>query len=469
MLAGFAATLLLLATPEGEGAPAPTPEGEVAPAPAPAPPAPAPEAPPAAAPAPARATGTHFRGALEAVAESFPSGTPGGSQDVFVLATPLLGFDGGDDFGFELGAPLRLRIFDDPPEQKSSDYYQLIRRQDWDESSDFGQILRELRIGPEDGAVAVRGGPQLEYTLGHGHLVNRLSNRDNPDYHPCGVHAHLVFGPSRTDFIATDFLASRLFAAETSVDMGRVMSTDSAQYDRYHLAVSFAHDNGASGLGSPPMTLLHIDFDLALHKSEAARVFAYTGLGSNIFVQASEASDLGAVLGLSAEGAPGGVDLGGKLEGRKQNGKFRQGMFGPDYELARYSAVGLDGGPLADERLPDAVSAYAEFHLASGAVEGTGPRIVLSGAAEYYSWRRLDTDGSLAVRLADGKLVATGRFVINGVGQRPRYLATGELRYRFASALYALATAGSVYFPQPDKTLVRGVYGGAGLGIDFER
>jgi hypothetical protein len=465
-----------------------------APPPAAPPPAPAQEAPPEVAPAPApvpavvdaapapaaastaaASTGAHptrFRGALESLVMSFPSGAPDeagdpGKQDVFVTALPLLGFDGGDDFGFELGAELRLRLFDDPPAQKDRDYGRLIRREDWDETSDFGQILRELRIGPEEGVFSVRAGPMLNQSLGHGHLVSRYSNRDNPNYHPSGVFTHLVLGPTRTEFLASDFLAARLFAAEISVDMGRILSSDAGQTDRYHLAFSFAHDNGATGFGTPPLTLLHTDFDAALYRGAEARVFAFIGMGSRIFVPEAF---LGGNLGLSVEGTPAGTAIGGKAELRKQYGGFRQGMFGAGYELSRYSAVGRNGVPLADDRLGDGFSGYAEFWVASGPEEGTASRISFSSAGEYFSFDgRVDADATIAVRLMGGRLLTNGRLVVTGVGLQPRYLATGEARFRFASAFYAMVSAGTVFFPQPDRSLLRGVYAGAGVGVDFER
>ena len=477
MFAPALALWLLAAEPAVE----PPPAASVAPAsaaPLEAAPAPVvPEATPAPAPAPVAASvaGAHptrFRGALESLVLSFPSGAPDesgapGKQDVFVTALPLLGFDGGDDFGFELGAELRLRLFDDPPAQKDRDYGHLIRREDWDETSDFGQILRELRIGPEEGAFSARAGPLFNQALGHGHLVSRYSNRDDPNYHPAGVFAHLVLGPTRTEFLASDFLAARLFAAEISVDMGRILSSDAGQADRYHLAFSFAHDNGATGFVTPPLTLLHTDFDAALYRGAEARVFAFIGMGSRIFVPEAF---LGGNLGLSVEGAPAGTAIGGKAELRKQYGGFRQGMFGAGYELSRYSAVGRNGVPLADDRLGDGFSGYAEFWVASGPEEGTASRISFSAAGEYFSYdARVDADLSLALRLMGGRLLTSGRLVATGVGLQPRYLATGEARFRFASAFYAMVSAGTVFFPQPDRSLVRGFYAGAGLGVDFER
>ncbi len=424
----------------------------------------------APAPAPVQAApvamGTHFRGAVEGLFSSFPSGTPGGQQDFFANVTPLIGFDGGDDFGFELGADLRLRVFDDPPEQRERDYGRMIRRADWDETSDYGQILRELRIGRDGGPFVLRAGPIRNFTLGNGHLVNRYWNRGNADYHPAGATAELAIGATRTVLFASDVLGARLFAAEVAADLGRMMD---GEPDRYRLALSAAHDAGLAGHFAPPSSALHVDFDLVLRRTEAARVLALFGVGSRM---AAPGVDVGGVVGIAAEGEPGGIQLGGKLELRKQAGAFRHGYFGPTYELSRFAGLGLTGEPLAYERLPDAWSGYLEVQLSSGPPT-MGPdeesRLSLSLAAEHFAFGRTDADVALALRTLGGHGTALMRAAVVGHGVMPRYQLEGQARYRFAPAFYALAATGTAFFPQPDQTLWRGAFVGVGVGADFER
>src|SRR5690242_10926128 len=86
--------------------------------------------------------GIGFRALLEVGPLSFPSGTRGGEQDLFGYAYPSLGVDGGEDFAFMLGAPLRFRLLDKEPKQKDQDYGAWLRREDWDERSDYGQVVR---------------------------------------------------------------------------------------------------------------------------------------------------------------------------------------------------------------------------------------------------------------------------------------------------------------------------------------
>jgi hypothetical protein len=58
----------------------------------------------------------------------------------------------------------------------------LVRREDWDSLSDWGQLVRGLKLGSDSAPVAVWFGGLENYSLLSGHLVRRYSNRLNPDY-----------------------------------------------------------------------------------------------------------------------------------------------------------------------------------------------------------------------------------------------------------------------------------------------
>src|SRR5687768_3269676 len=122
-LRGSALLALLLAATAGAQAPAPAP----APLPPPPPPplveAEPPPPPPPPAPPPEPPAKPIFRGGLELLPLSLSSGTPGGEADFFTQLTPMLGFQYGDGFVLEVGAPLRLRIYDGPPAQRVTDFW----------------------------------------------------------------------------------------------------------------------------------------------------------------------------------------------------------------------------------------------------------------------------------------------------------------------------------------------------------
>jgi hypothetical protein len=410
-----------------------------------------------------------FRAALELSAHSLPSGPRGGGQDLFALAEPMLALDGGFDFGFEVGAPFRLRLLDEPPAQRGSDLAGLLRGADWDEPSDLGQLLRRLWLGSEAAAVSLRAGAQGSYTLGHGQLLSRYSNQLNPDYHPAGAALVGYLGPLRAELFASDVLGGRLFAGEAALDLARLFGGQEAAFDRYHLALSLAHDFGRAGGTAPPLTAAEVDLDVGLYRSERAQLFAFLGAGARPGV---EGGPLGASLGLTGQTQLALSALGGRLEARTHGRGFRQGLFRGDYELARFSSTGLGLAPLAEERLAPGYSVYAETSFALG---GDDPASRARGAAqaslavEHFFMGRTDVDASVTLRLPKAQAEGGGRLLLTGLGGTSRTYLQLEARYRLARSVYALGYGGTVFFPQPEGTLSRGVFGGLGAGVDFER
>ena len=409
-------------------------------------------------------TGVHLYAAAEASFTSFPSGTPGGQQDVLADLRPIVGIDVGEDFGVEVGATFRLRLIDDAPNQRANDIGQVLRRADWDEASDFGQILRSIRINQPGAIFWARGGAVRSQTVGLGHLISRYSNQDNPDYHPAGLTLGLGYKAVSAQLFASDLFGARIFAGELVFDLGRIFGNTNSVYDRFHLAFSLAHDAGRAGYLAPSVTLMQMDFDAVLYRNSTTRILALVGLGGRTQDAADPTGDLGLVGGLAIDAMlEGGFSIGGKLELRKQQGGFRQGFFGAGYELARFSDTGFTGLSRTEAQLPDFLSVFGELHIASGQA------VSFDFALEHFAFGRTDLDTLFSLEVINHRLIAAARFTATGLGQVPRYAVTSELRVRLFSSFYVMAYGGTVFFPQPDSTLVRGVYGGAGAGVDFER
>lgn len=406
---------------------------------------------------------------VEVGLSSFPSGTPAGGQDVLGELQPIFGLEAGPSFALEVGANLRLRLVDDGSRQRPEDFGGLLRRRDWDEASDFGQLIRSLEIGDAQSVVRVSAGPVRNKTLGLGHLVSRYSNQDNADYHPAAASAVVAYQAFHGELFASDVFGARLFAGELALDLLRLLSPKYP--DRLHLAASLAHDFGLAGGVTPDATLLQLDFDLLLVRSSALRLMAFAGGGARV----QGTTDLGFEAGLSLDSEiSGAFSLGVKFEVRKHSGGFRPAFFGPGYELSRFAATGLSGPALASQSLPNSFGFYGELHVASGTAAS------LDFALEYFAWGRTDADLLGSLELIEHRLVASARFTVIGVGTSriegmgagvfaPRYDLRTELRLRLLASFYVLAHGGTVFFPQPDQTLVRGVTAGAGVGFDFER
>ena len=416
------------------------------------------------------ASGLSLHGAVEADLGLFPTGFPENGFDVLTTLHPVIGFGVGDDFGIEFGPTFRIRVFDQPSLNRPSDIGGFLRGADWDELSDYGQILSSLRIAKETSVFHLRLGPQRKKSLGLGHLLWRYNNQANPDYHPAGAIAALRVGPIRAEVFASDILGARLFAAEVAWDIGATFSADTTVKDRYLLALEVAHDANLSARPFrpdpsvapyllPPVTLLHLDASAVLLKNAALRVMVMGGLGT----RANATSDLGFLVGLTLDANVKEVGFSTRLELRKQAGGFRHGFFGPFYELQRFVDVGYRGPGLDAAVLPDGGSGFLELRV------GIGTRISFDAAAEYFFWNRLDLDGGLSIALFEDWFFLTARTTILGIAQAPRFAFNAGLRWRLFPSFYVLGEGGTVFFPQVDGSLLRGVSFSAGIGVDFER
>lgn len=408
--------------------------------------------------------------AAEAALAAFPSGFGENGFDVIASLHPVAGFSVGEDFGLELGPTFRFRLIDTPAWNRSSDMGGVLRGADWDELSDFGQIVSSLRIGNGSGPFQIRAGPQHSTSLGLGHLVWRYSNQNNPNYHPAGASAVLRVGPVRGELVVSDVLGARLFAGEVAWDIGGTFSNDEAVADRYVLAAEVAHDANLTGLPFrpepniasrvvPSVTLFHLDANAVLVRNSALRWLLVAGIGT----RANAAADLGFVVGTAVDAAVKDIGFSARLELRKQAGGFRHGFFGPMYELQRFVDIGFSGPSIGSAALPDGFSSFAELRFA------LGTHLTFDAAVEYFFWNRLDLHGGLALAVLDDWLFVTARTSILGLGHMSRYAFTTGLRWRLFPGFYVLGEGGTAFFPQVDGTLLRSIILTAGVGIDFER
>lgn len=406
----------------------------------------------------------HVRAAAEASLSSFPSGTPGGGQDGFLDLRPTFGIDLGEDFSVEVGAGFRLRLVDNAPGQRASDIGGVLRREDWDEASDFGQIIQKLQISRPERVFWIQAGPVRTKTLGLGHLISRYSNQDNPDYHPAALSVGAGYQALRGELFASDVFGARIFAGELVVDLGRIFGSTEGVFDRFHLAGSAAHDEGQAGGVAAKITLAHFDADAVIFRSSAVRLMLLGGIGARFGDVNDVTPDYGALFGFAIDAMfQNGFSIGGKVEIRSQQSGFRQGFFGAGYELARFSGTGFSQPARAVEQLPEAFSVAGEVRVAKGSA------VSIDLALEYFAFGRADLDALFSLEIIDQRLVAGARFTGTGLGQVPRYAVTSELRLRLFSSFYVVGSGGTVFFPQPDGTLVRGFTGSAGVGVDFER
>ncbi|MBZ4419225.1 hypothetical protein K8638_22370 [Myxococcus sp. RHST-1-4] len=374
----------------------------------------------------------------------------------FLQLEPTLVLDGGKRLGLNLGAPVRLRAWG------GGTGAGLVREEDWDTPSDWGQWVRVLMLGDESSPVALWAGSLDIYSLLSGHLVRHYDNRSNPDYHPAGAVLTGTLGPLYVEAFSSDVLGARLMGAEVALDVRR-----------YALALSAVHDWAKAGGSARPVTLAHMDGSAVLMlRRSGDSVFeaqAFAGWGGRPGVGGA----WGVVAGAGADAVSPTLHLRARLEVRRQHGGFRQGWFGPDYELARFQAAGTSGLPVADASIPDGHSAYGELAMGWDAVrlgDEVHRHLHLVLGVEAFTWGRVDADGRLAVQLFGRDLEIALRGVAVGLRQPgTRYLGTGELRWRFLGGrLYLLGQCGALLYPA-EGALRPGAITSLGLGMDNVR
>ncbi len=103
--------------------------------------------------------------------------------DSFITLNLGLNIDLGQ-IGFGIQAPLRLLVADSDPQ--SDPIGGVIRREDWDEWTDFLKILRFFRYGRKGQLLFVQVGDLPGATIGHGTIVNRYYNNTDINHYKMG-------------------------------------------------------------------------------------------------------------------------------------------------------------------------------------------------------------------------------------------------------------------------------------------
>jgi hypothetical protein len=104
--------------------------------------------------------------------------------DLFTTINLGLSLDLGKvGLGFQV--PLRLRVVDNDP--KNDSYGGVLRKEDWDEFSDYLKIIRYFRYGRKGEFIHLMVGSLPGASIGHGTIVNNYHNNIDLDHYKMGL------------------------------------------------------------------------------------------------------------------------------------------------------------------------------------------------------------------------------------------------------------------------------------------
>jgi hypothetical protein len=166
-----------------------------------------------------------------------PRGGAGGEEG-FAQLTPTWVVDDGEEWGLHLGASVRVQLWGGEAGAGR------VRQEDWDSLSDWGQLVRALKLGSDASRVGLWVGAMEEYSLRSGHLVRRYSNRAHPDYHPAGAFLTGRVAPLYVEAFTSDVLGARLTGAQADVDVEQLLGGAPREAGRYTVGLSAVRDWG---------------------------------------------------------------------------------------------------------------------------------------------------------------------------------------------------------------------------------
>lgn len=137
-------------------------------------------------------------------------------DDLFLNLTLAFNFDR-ENWGFGLQVPLRLRLIDRAP--KTDDFFAGLRREDWDDPSDYLRVLRYVYVGRPDkrGPFYIRLGALEATTIGHGTIMDRYRNRIDVNRLQTGLEAAFSIGPFMGELVVGDLLDPRLVGVRAAL------------------------------------------------------------------------------------------------------------------------------------------------------------------------------------------------------------------------------------------------------------
>ena len=344
-------------------------------------------------------------------------------EDWFFTAVFQLNYNQ-DSWGIGLQLPLRMRLKDRDPQDE--EVAKVLRKQDWDQLSDYLKILRYVYVGESDkaGPYFVQGGDLVNLTVGHGTLMHRYHNNLDLSRWHTGVNAAANVEGFSVDFMVGDLLSPYLMGGRVGV---RPFEMDRGYthrwWDTLEIGASFFADWTA------PFELVRVDGEVQVDEEYVPRVqdklsFSTFGLDVGLpipigqrltftpyidfnkisVVQNGYGLHLGTIWRLEVpRGLKPPFEGMFRLEYRHVSGDYLGQYFNTVYEIERFQRLASRGGQgqpklrtlcaetCDDDAPPGRNGLWLELSL--------GLRDVIFVGAEYLAYDRGRADGSFRLFL----------------------------------------------------------------------
>jgi len=283
-----------------------------------------------------------------------------GGEDYFLLISPRFDLNLGP-VGLGLQVPLNLRVWDKDP-QNDDDFLGIIRKEDWDEFSDYLKIIRYVRYGHKHtGLIYARVG-EIAADLGHGTIMGRYMNNVDINTFRLGSQFDIYTDYGGVETVVSDYGSffgspeSRLIGVRAYVKPYAVIFPDDVEswLNMFSVGLSMATDLNAprrleGGLDDAgnfevateaPVTVYGFDLEAQVLNTEMVQITPY--MDTNFISNAGWGWHLGTAFQFRL---PFIIDIvvPARLEYRRFSSDYLPTYFSSFYEIERYSFVPAGG------------------------------------------------------------------------------------------------------------------------------
>ena len=292
-------------------------------------------------------------------------GVAGIDEDFFLQVTIKTELNLGP-VGVGFAIPLNLRVMDRDP-QNTEDFYGIVRREDWDETSEYLRAIRYVRLGHKRDDFYLRVG-DLAADIGHGTIMARYLNNMDVNTRRLGAQfdVNTNYGGIETmvgdvgSLMSDDSSSSRVVGLRGYIKplalldpegLLNIFAVGASWVSDMNAPYTYEVDESGAVLiesgkfvvdRSDALTIYGVDLEVELLHTPILDLVPYTDLN---FIQGGGSGWHAGILATAK--MPIGLDLKipVRFEYRRFAGDYIPAYFGPFYEIERY-AFGFGGSQL---------------------------------------------------------------------------------------------------------------------------